>query len=44
VLSTDLLGEIGIRQSGGGLIQTAYALLSDLITITRSQGRRDEPA
>jgi homoserine dehydrogenase len=44
VLSTDLLGEIGIRQSGGGLIQTACALLSDLITVTRSQGHRDEPA
>jgi homoserine dehydrogenase len=35
VFHTDLLGEIAIVQRGGGLTQTAYALLSDLITIGR---------
>jgi homoserine dehydrogenase len=35
VLSTDLLGEIAVVQRGGGLTQTAYALLSDLVTIAR---------
>ena len=35
VLQTDLLGEIAICQLSGGLTQTAYALLSDLITIRR---------
>ena len=32
---TDLLDEIAIVQRGGGLTQTAYALLSDLVTIAR---------
>jgi homoserine dehydrogenase len=35
ILSTDLLGEIAVVQRGGGLTQTAYALLSDLVTIAR---------
>jgi homoserine dehydrogenase len=35
VLETDTLGEIAICQRDGGLTQTAYALLSDLVTITR---------
>jgi homoserine dehydrogenase len=35
VFQTDLLGEIAICQLSGGLTQTAYALLSDLITIRR---------
>jgi len=35
ILYTDLLGEIAIVQRGGGLTQTAYALLSDLVTIAR---------
>jgi homoserine dehydrogenase len=35
VLQTDLLGEVAIHQLGGGLTMTAYALLSDLITIRR---------
>jgi homoserine dehydrogenase len=35
VLQTDLLGEIAICQLGGSLTQTAYALLSDLVTIRR---------
>jgi len=37
VLQTDLLGEIAICQLGGSLTQTAYALLSDLITLRRRQ-------
>ena len=39
VLSTDLLGDIAISQLGGSLTQTAYALLSDLVTIRRRQQR-----
>ena len=35
ILHTDLLGEIAIVQRGSGLTQTAYALLSDVITIAR---------
>jgi len=37
VLTTDLLGDIAICQLSGSLTQTAYALLSDLITIRRRQ-------
>lgn len=33
ILRTDLLGEIAITQVDGGLTHTAYALLSDLVTI-----------
>jgi homoserine dehydrogenase len=36
VLQTDLLDEIAIVQRGGSLTHTAYALLSDLITIARA--------
>jgi len=39
VLATDLLGEIAICQLDGSLTQTAYALLSDLVTIRRRAGR-----
>lgn len=35
VLETDLLGEIAILQLGSGLTQTAYGLLSDVLTIGR---------
>ena len=35
LLQTDLLEEIAIVQRGGSLTQTAYALLSDVITIAR---------
>ena len=35
LLQTDLLDEIAIVQRGGSLTQTAYALLSDVITIAR---------
>jgi len=37
VLHTDLLGEIAIVQRGSGLVQTAYALVSDLVTISRDR-------
>lgn len=35
VLRTDLLGEIAICQLDGNLTQTAYALLSDMVTVRR---------
>lgn len=35
VLNTDLLGDIAVTQLTGGLTQTAYGLLSDLIAIRR---------
>jgi homoserine dehydrogenase len=35
ILQTDVLGELAITQLSGGLTQTAYALLSDLVTIRR---------
>jgi len=35
VFTTDLLDDVAVVQLGGGLTQTAYALLSDLITIAR---------
>ena len=36
LLRTDLLDEIAVVQRGGSLTHTAYALLSDLITIARA--------
>jgi len=33
VLETDLMGEIGIWEGAGGVDQTAYAILSDLLAI-----------
>jgi homoserine dehydrogenase len=38
ILHTDLLGEIAIVQRNGGLVQTAYALLSDILTIATDLG------
>jgi homoserine dehydrogenase len=35
VFQTDVLGEIALTQLGGGLTQTAYALVSDLVTVAR---------
>jgi homoserine dehydrogenase len=35
ILDTDLLGRIAITQLDGSLTQTAYALLSDLVTVAR---------
>jgi homoserine dehydrogenase len=43
IFQTDLLGELAIVQRGSGLTQTAYALLSDLISIAR-QGRAHKSA
>jgi homoserine dehydrogenase len=39
ILHTDLLEEIAIVQRSGSLTQTAYALLSDLVTIARDATR-----
>jgi homoserine dehydrogenase len=39
ILQTDLLGEIAVTQLSGGLTQTAYALLSDLVAIRRRPAR-----
>ena len=36
VLQTDLLGELAIVQRGGGLTQTAYGVVSDIVSIARS--------
>ena len=36
ILETDLLDEIAVVQRGGNLTHTAYALLSDLVTIARA--------
>jgi homoserine dehydrogenase len=33
VLETDLMGEIGIWEGAGGVDQTAYAILSDVLAI-----------
>jgi homoserine dehydrogenase len=35
VFETDLLGDIAVTQLGSGLTQTAYALISDLVTVAR---------
>jgi homoserine dehydrogenase len=43
VLRTDLLGEVAICQMAGDLTQTAYALLSDLVTIRRRPGHPAAP-
>jgi len=39
VLETDLLGDFAIVQLGGGLTQTAYALVTDLVELGRRLGR-----
>ncbi len=41
ILETDLLDRIAICQLSGNLTQTAYALLSDLISIARTYGPKD---
>jgi homoserine dehydrogenase len=38
VLQTDIMGDIGIHQLDGGLDQTAYALLGDLVTVAKAAG------
>lgn len=42
VLQTDVLGEVAIVQRGWGLTQTAYGLVSDLVSIAREV--RQKPA
>ncbi len=37
VLETDLMGEIGIWEGAGGVDQTAYALLADLVQVARAR-------
>jgi homoserine dehydrogenase len=45
VFETDLAGELAIVQGAGNLTQTAYALVSDLVTVARRlRARRAEPA
>src|SRR5262249_23225299 len=44
VLETDLLGEIAIVERGGTVDQTAYAVLSDLLTIVRRTAGREGTA
>ena len=44
ILQTDVLGEIAICQLEGSLTHTAYALLSDLITLRRRQAPLAVPA
>jgi homoserine dehydrogenase len=39
ILDTDTLGRVVISQLDGGLLHTAYALLSDLLTIRRHADR-----
>jgi homoserine dehydrogenase len=39
ILETDLLDRIAICQLAGSLTQTAYALLADVITLSRARGR-----
>ena len=41
ILKTDLLGEIAICQMAGDVTQTAYALLTDLVTIGRRAAARE---
>jgi homoserine dehydrogenase len=36
VLETDLMGEIGLWEGPGGVDQTAYAVLSDLVTVVET--------
>jgi homoserine dehydrogenase len=36
VLTTDLMREVGIWEGAGGIDQTAYALLSDLVAVARA--------
>ncbi len=37
VLETDLMGEIGIWEGAGGVDQTAYAVLSDLVAVAEAR-------
>lgn len=41
VLETDLMGEIAVLERGGTVEQTAYGLLTDLVTVARAHGSRN---
>ena len=43
VLETDLMGEIAVLERGGTVEQTAYGLLSDLVTVARAVSARGRP-
>ncbi len=43
VLETDLMGEVGLSEGPGGVEQTAYALLADLIEVARVLRGRAAP-
>jgi len=43
VLDTDLMGEIGLAEGSGGVDQTAYAVLSDLLEIAGCGGAEPGP-
>jgi homoserine dehydrogenase len=38
VLSTDLMGEIGVLERGATVDQTSYGLLSDLLQVAKAPG------
>jgi homoserine dehydrogenase len=40
VLETDLMGEIGLWEGAGGVDQTAYAILADLVEVARAERAR----
>jgi homoserine dehydrogenase len=40
VLDTDLMGEVGLAEGAGGVDQTAYAVLSDLLEVASPSRRR----
>jgi len=41
VLSTSVLGDLAVHQLDGGLDQTAYGLVADLVTIGRRHQARE---
>jgi homoserine dehydrogenase len=43
VLETDLMGEIAVLERGGTVEQTAYGVLSDLVTVARAHRARARP-
>lgn len=44
VIETDLMGEIGLWEGAGGVDQTAYALLSDLVHVARFAAGASDPS
>jgi hypothetical protein len=43
MIKTDVMGEIGVFENDPGIDQTAYALLSDMITIHEDLSRPGNP-